>query len=377
VSDAHVPGSPETSPIWAKWISPETLLSQVWNTAAFLQTRVPKTGPGRLIVLGEGPDGFLRILAAASHLRPEKLSPEEQLQDYFALCLACHHATVATYVPTDVDSKIRGLLWRETRDPEVLRPMLSLALQARRWTLDGISTRLVRGLSGHDGEHWSVMAGALGRFLELEDQNAAAEARAAIDEEIAREETIFAQTVAEEGAEIDLLKIAMSIAHNRGDLTQGISFWKKSPATIPVMDDLSRRGRFAHAVRMYEQTGMSAEGHRHYPLRPVKALRRSPETLLPLSPFLDDWGAAVIRLDERHEVMEALLTGCRKIEGQQGYFRALAGMKQADPRAFELGAREMSNSAQRYLREADVRKRIDVPRASFESMMRKRARAAI
>jgi hypothetical protein len=44
------------------------------------------------------------------------------------------------------------------------------------------------------------------------------------------------------------------------------------------------------AIRMYQETGLSAEGHRHYPLRRMKALRRAPATLLPLCPFLDDWG---------------------------------------------------------------------------------------
>jgi hypothetical protein len=37
----------------------------------------------------------------------------------------------------------------------------------------------------------------------------------------------------------------------------------------------------------------------------------------------------------------------------------------------------MPNAAQRLLRDASLRKLIDVPRVSFESMMRKRARAAL
>ena len=59
------------------------------------------------------------ILANWENILRPGLSPEEQLQDYFALCLACHHATVATFVPTDVDTKIRGIVWRESRDPDV------------------------------------------------------------------------------------------------------------------------------------------------------------------------------------------------------------------------------------------------------------------
>ena len=169
----------------------------------------------------------------------------------------------------------------------------------------------------------------------------------------------------------------MSLAHNRGDLTQGMSFWRKTAATESVRRRLSERGRFALAVKIYRESGMSAEGHRHYPLRPVKALRNSPDTLLPLPPFLDDWGAAVAALREGGEVLEALVTGCRKLEGQQGYYRAIAGMRARDAAAFDRAAAAMSNSARRLLRESEMRKRIDVPRASFESMMRKRARSAL
>jgi len=72
--------------------------------------------------------GFLRILANWKNLVAAELTPEEQLQDYFALCLACHHATVATFIPTDVDTKIRGILWQASRDRDVLRGMLRVAL---------------------------------------------------------------------------------------------------------------------------------------------------------------------------------------------------------------------------------------------------------
>jgi hypothetical protein len=362
---------------WAQWIGPETLISQVHNTAPFLESRLPAVEPGRLIELGRSSNGFLRILANWKSLLLANLTAEEQLQDYFALCLACHHATVATFVPTDVDTKIRGLLWRESRDLAVLQPMLRLALDSRAWAEDGISTRLVRDVSGHNGEHWSVIAGSLGRLLELGDTTSAEEALAAIETEIDREQAVFTAVANERDAELDLLRLAMTLAHNRGDLTQGMSFWKHTPATAPVMEHLSARGRFALAVRVYQHTGVSAEGHRHYPLRPVKALRRSPATLLPLSPFLDEWGSGVMQLEESHEVLEALVTGCQKVQGQQGYYRAIAGMHATSCGAFERAAARMANSAQRLLRGAELHKRIAVSRVSFESMMRKRARAAI
>jgi hypothetical protein len=373
LSESLITSPPEA---WAKWISPETLLSQVYNTAPFLRARMPAPELGRLIEMGGTPDGFLRILASWENISRPDLHQQEQIQDYFALCLACHHATVATYVPTDVDTKIRGLAWRETSDTEVLKPMLRLALTARGWTEECISTRSVRGVSGHNGEHWSAIAGGLGRMLELGDTASAEEAQAAIETEIAREQCIFNQTAAEDGGELDLLRLAMTLAHNRGDLTQGMGFWKKTTLTLPLMNHFQTRGRFDQAVRMYQETGLSAEGHRHYPLRPVKALRRSAATLLPLCPFLDDWGAVVAKLEESHEVLAALVIGCQKLKGQQGYYRAIAGMYEASPGAFDRAVARMPNATQRLLRSTEMRKLISIPRVSFESMMRKRARAS-
>ena len=352
-------------------------MSQVRSTAPFLEPRLAASEPGRLIELGLTADGFLRILANWENILRPSLNSGEQLQDYFALCLACHHATVATFVPTDVDTKIRGIAWRESRDPDVLRPMLRLALASRAWIEDGISVRAVRGVSGHNGEHWSAIAGGLGRLLELGDTVSAEEAQAAIEAEIDREQAVFDECGAERDAELDLLRLAMTLAHNRGDLTQGMGFWKHTPAIERVMEHLSERGRFPLAVRVYQHTGLSAEGHRHYPLRAVKALRLSAATLLPLSPFLDAWGGVAAQLEESHEVLAALLAGCQKVEGQQGYYRAIAGMRSAASAGdFDRAAARMPNGAQRLLRGAELRKLIDVPRVSFESMMRKRARTA-
>jgi hypothetical protein len=362
---------------WAQWISPETLISQVQSTAPFLEAQLPQPELSRLIELGGSFDGFRRILASWRNILCPNLTLEEQLQDYFALCMACHHATVATFVPTDVDTKIRGIVWRESRDPDVLRPMLRLALNSRLWTEDGISIRAIRGVSGHHGEQWSAIAGGLGRLLEVGDLASAEEAQAAIETEIDREQAVFDEVAAEPGAELDLLRLSMTLAHNRGDLTQGMGFWKKTPVTAPLMDHLSARGRFAVAVRIYQDTGLSAEGHRHYPLRPVKVLRRSAVTLLPLCPFLDDWGDIVAQLEESHEVLAALVVGCQKVKGQQGYYRAIAGMRAASSSAFERVAARMSNGEQRLLRAGEMRRLIDVPRISFESMMRKRARTAL
>src|SRR5580693_493318 len=199
---------PTARDAWAQWISPETLIAQVRSTAPFLEARLRVTELGRLIEMGNSSDGFLRILANWQNILRASLTPKEQLQDYFALCLACHHATVATFVPTDVDTKIRGIVWHESRDPSVLRPMLRLALGSRAWSEDGISIRAVRGVSGHNGEQWSAIAAGLGHLLELGDTASADLALAAIESEIDREQAVFDAVCAERDAELDVLRLS-------------------------------------------------------------------------------------------------------------------------------------------------------------------------
>jgi hypothetical protein len=363
------------APAWAKWIAPDTLFAQVRNTVPFL--KLPPASPGPLIDLGDSREGFLHIIASWENILRAGTRYEEQLQDYFALCVACHQATVGSFVPTDVDAKIRGVLWRATPDPDVLKPMLRFALNLHKWTEEGISVRAVRGVSGHNGEHWSVIAGALGRLLELGELDAAAEAQAAIEAEIDREQAIFDRTAHERDAELDFLRVAMTLAHNQGDLKQGISFWKQKPETLPTMAYLLERGKFERAVKVYQETGMNAEGHRNYPLRAVRSLRRSPEYLLPLSPFLDEWGAKVATLEDSHEILAALVSGCLKLDNQNGYYRAIAGMRSVSQGNFDRAVARMPNAAQRAVKSGEIPKLSAVSRASFEAMMRKRARTAV
>jgi len=370
------------------------ILEQVWNTAPFLKDRLaPPAPPGaRLIQLGDDPLGFLTILQN-SHLIDLPELRAHQLEDYFALCLSAHHATVATFVPTDVDTKIRGLLWRESRDPAVLGHLLELTLQMARWTLHGISTRVDEvansgPVSGHDGERLGALAGSLGRFLGLHLLPLAEKAETAIDEELNREAVAFRIALHEPGHELLALRLAMSLTHNVGDLDQGISFWDGIPADHPTKLRFHRlahentrpyQGTFAAAAAIYK-TALAAEGHRHYPLRPIRALRQSPDLLLPLGPGLDDWGALIGRHPsltpaDRVEILSALVTGCKKVPNQQGYYRALAGWRDTAQRTFDVAAENASTTVQKLMREATFRQILAVPRISFESTLRKKVAA--
>jgi hypothetical protein len=369
-----------TEPAWSQFIHPETILEQVRNTAPFLPLGAAEPGP--LIGMGETPVGYLRVLGSAQAV--------ESLEDYFALCCSAHQATVATFVPTDVDSKIRGVLWNQTRDPEILGRMAAFTLQMKGWTTEGISTRVTVDpqwgpVSGHNGEWFSVASGGLGRYLQLGAEDPFT---GPITEELEREAQAFGNALRTPGRELETLQLAVSITHNLGDLDQGIGYWEGAAKQSEAKRRFSRLahenktpfgGIFGHIANLYRDC-LSAEGHRHYPLRGVKALRRSPALLLPLGPFLDDWGAVIggsPLLDdaERAEVLDALLRGCKKIDNQLGYFRALAGWQQAHGRSFERAAEGLPGSGKKLLREPELRKKISIPRRSFESSYVKRVEA--
>lgn len=346
-------------------IAADNLLGLVRNTAPFLFDR------------DWGRHEFLDILRGP-------LPEDGDTLGYFALCVAAHHSTVATFVPTDVDAKIRGLLWRETKDRDVLRAMADLALRAMHWDLGFVSRRCVNlglgDVSGHDGERMSIIAGAHGRFLETGDAEYAEKMAVALEQELDRELATFAQAK----DPFTVLKLAASIAHNLGDLNQGISFWRKGELTAASRARFLRlghedAGRFAVPMRLYRSI-LSPEGHRNYPLRSVRGLRQSPELLYPQPPFVEDWGAALattplLAFDERRDVIAALIEGCRKLPGQQGYYRALAGMMQANPSQFERAVDALPGTARKEARSGEFRKLLGVSRASWEASMVKRVRA--
>lgn len=379
-------------------IGPANLLSQVRNTAPFLFD--PAYGfpapraRGRLLDLGNQPYGWLDILRAADELPATATPSAEEREDYFALCLAAHHATVATFVPTDVDGKIRGGLWQAPLPAASRRRMFDLVLHAQTWDLSRISTRTtalsgVGPVSGHNGEILGVMAGALGAFVQAGDADYAQQAADAIDAELRREAHEFHFALHQPGQEIDVLKLAMSLTHNCGDTDQGIAFWPEKPLYAPYR---ARFGQLAHgnaapyggiyqvAARLYKRL-LAAEGHRHYPLRDVRCLRRSPDFLLPLAPFLDAWGARLathpaLGPEDRADVLAALLAGCKKIRGQVGYFRAISGLAHGAG-GLEQFAAYLPAASRHELKEAEIKRQVGISQEAFEAGMRKRARQVL
>jgi hypothetical protein len=287
-------------------------------------------------------------------------------------------------------------LWKDNKEPASHRRMFDFALRAMKWPLENVSRRYtqVAGLgpvSGHNGEQLSVLMGALQAFLKNEDAEYVAKARAAIDEELRREAIEFVTAIETKGLELDALRIVASITHNVGDIDQGLSYWSKHEMYNDVRADYGRLahentkpfgGVFAQAAKVYKRV-MSAEGHRHYPLRSIRGLRQSPDLLLPLGPFLDEWGAIVathpsVNDETRAETLGAIITGSRKIAGQKGYFRAIRGMQDALGQAkIQTLLKKLPNSVRKDYEDAELRKAVAISRESFESSMKKALHAAL
>jgi hypothetical protein len=374
-------------------IGPGQLLALVDQAAPWLKIPLTPAPWVPLAAQAASPDGWLKILRAAPGMMGREPTTVEDRDDYLALCLACHGATVATYVPTDVDAKIRGVLWARG-DQSVVRRRWSLVQAAMRWDVQAVSRRVVTTahgpVSGHDGEWLSVQAGALGAALRTGDAGLADEIGASIAAELDREVAAFRAALSDYRQDgWDLIRLAWILTHNVGDLDQGISFWpEQAEAYVPWRARFQRLGHenaaawgnaFLKAKAIYQV--VAAEGHRHYPLRQVRCLRKAEELLLPLGPCFEAWGATVaqskaLSLDEKAEVLAGLLSGIAKVPGQIGYQRAVHGLAEATSGGIDALARRLPKGAQAGLKEAGLRQHLGLAPGSFLSSLAKRAREA-
>lgn len=396
--------APQSKGAFGGFIGPANLADLVRTSAPWLfdgshprASELPAASGARLSDDAAQPLGWWTLLLRALDVPATPAPTSAEITEYFALCLACHVASVATYVPTDVDAKIRRALWLDQRDAGELERMFELALALERWDPSPVSARIVDvaglgPLSGHDGERLSVLCGAWIGAWNVAHATRCDELESAIDAELAREARAFETLVARRGGELDLLRAAAILTHNAGDVMQSLG--SKHAACVPPerrarFTDLARErferygGAFGRAATLYREL-LAQEGHRNYPLREVKALRKHPDLLLPIAPFLDAWGESLARWPgfshaERASVVAGLVDGCRRVEGQEAYYRALVGFERAYPNGLE--ARELvehwGSSVKHELKSTPMRKKLAIARVSFEGSYAKRARALL
>jgi hypothetical protein len=354
-------------------IAPGNLLEQVRNTAPFLFDAEPFPA--------EGPRSYLRRLQDAD-ARPLNAS------SYYLLCLSAHWATAGTFVPTDVDNAIRWRLWRDA-SPNQVAAFAGHVLDAASWEYEPVTGRKVRApdgalLSTHEGTWFSVAVGAYAASRE-KDPALARRVLDAMVREAERERAIFS-AVAASGDGVATLKASALIAHNFGDLDRVADQWE-----LPDDDELKRALYDAAkpGSRLYggllgwagelNQKFLSADNHRHYPLRVPRALRRSADLLIGVGPFFDDWGRRValhpaLSREDVAEVARALLDGWTRLHGPVGYARALSGILEAFPGGRSALGKLLPGADRRQLESGPIKAAMDLPQARFEAQWANRVR---
>ncbi len=313
---------------------------------------------------------------------------------YLRALLAAHFATVATFVPTDVDTRIRHHAWAAVEDPAMLAAMVDVvdeiaALDARWVTernvdeVEGGATK--RTLCGHDGEWFSVRAGALGRALSLGAKDVAEKLTAAIDDDLARHARMFEEAWKGNAPARRVLSLSTILAHNLGDLSRVVEAWPNRPELAGHRAKYARLGHVDAPVpvRSFVVAGalnkavMALENHRFLALRKPRALRSSRALLLPLGPWFDAWGEVVARSLEQGDVAEivtALLETHLSSPEQQGVLRALAGIHRATRGGIELFVPDLPARIRKEATRGKVREALDVTPAHFEAKVDRRYR---
>jgi hypothetical protein len=320
--------------------------------------------------------GWSTVLAQGRRLKAERHPGPGPRADYFAVCLAAHHATVGGYSPTDVDITIRADRWADP-DERVLDAQEGTLRAALGWSVDGINPRRIdhdgRPVTGHDGEYLGALAGCVGGWLRRGRAERAEAVAALIDAELAREAAAV-EAARRDPDPVRALVAAAIVTHNVGDLDQGISHWPAAlgaPYRLRWHDTAHATdrhgGAFARASALYAAT-LAPEGHRNYPLRQVKALRRDPSLWLPMGPFLDGWGRMIATTPhlgdaDRGDVLAALIHGVATIPGQTGYQRAICGLAAAG--RLDRLARGLTANQQAGLRHPSIQAALKEDEARF------------
>jgi hypothetical protein len=320
--------------------------------------------------------------------------------EYLRLLLSAHYLTVGTFCPTDVDARIRHHVWQEIEGADQLARALdevdAIAALDPRFVSARVLTEGEAGggrdqtLSGHDGEWFSVRAGALGRALSLGEAGRAAAERleAQIEAELTREAAMFESRV-RAGEVVGALSAATILAHNVGDLSRVVEAWPRRPeveatrkryARLGHEPDRTRYGGSFYVAGAVNKAVMAIENHRFLALRAPRALRRSRDLLLPIGPFFYEWGMTVARSfdeEERATVLAALLeTHVSRVE-QSGVLRAIAGMAEANVGPWSRLVSDLPARLRKVATVGPVQAAIGTPERAFLARLDNRYRAAL
>jgi hypothetical protein len=358
-------------------ISPNILLKNVENTAPFIfQGEIDTSGPNRAYLAKLV--FYKKNLKALAHI---------DLTEYFNLCLAAHWATAGTFVPTDVDNQIREGLWRHETVGAHIQKMAKLTIESWQWNYEQVTNRKsynsARGqvMSTHEGTWLSVAIGAYNALVKNKLPKLAQDIADVILAEIDKEEKLLLE-LREKRDHINFLRSTALMAHNFGDLDRVMDQWQMSPddAFYKRIYKLGHNLNASYSpILVYagqvNKAFLANENHRHMSMRQPRGIRKSHKFLIPVGPFMDDWGkilgeSTLLSPIEKIEIIAAFHDGHTRQDLALGYVRAFKGLINALPQGLESLERDLPFDFYQTLKKSKFATLAEQSRDEFEDMFK-------
>lgn len=355
-------------------IAPNILLKHVENTAPFLfQGEINSEAKN------------CEYLAKLRHYKKNlKLLKNIDLAEYFHICLSAHWATAGTFVPTDVDNQIRKTLWSHETIQKYIEKMAKTTMDSWKWDYTQVTNRKCYNkknnevMSTHEGTWLSVAIGAYCALVKHNKAQLSQEMAELILAEIKKEETLLIQ-LREDRDHINFLRAAPLMAHNFGDLDRVMIQWEmdEEDSFFKKIHKLGHRLNPDYdPILVYtgkvNKEFSSKENHRHMSMRQPKCLRKSYKFLIPVGPFMDDWGSELgsskkLSMPEKGEIVAALFEGYLRQDQAFGYIRAFRALMNELEDGFQSLEQDLSFDLIADIKKSLFSKLSEISREEFEA----------
>ncbi|HXH73468.1 MAG TPA: hypothetical protein VNJ08_00785 [Bacteriovoracaceae bacterium] len=360
-------------------IAPNLLLKDVENTAPFIFK-------GEIDLSGNQRAYLSKMVFYKKNLN---LLKHINLTDYFYLCMGAHWSTAGTFVPTNVDNQIREGLWKHGEIGAHIEKMARITIDSWSWDYSQVTNRKAYNpkngqvMSTHEGTWLSVAIGAYCALVKNKRLSLAQEVADVILAEIEKEEKLLLE-LREIRDHINFLRSTALMAHNFGDLDRVIDQWGM-PLDDPFRLRIYKLGHqlnekyspilvFAGQVNKHF---LSVENHRHMSMRQARCLRRSSKYLIPVGPFMDEWGDTLgttpgLTLAEKGEIVAALYEGYKRQDQAYGYARAFGAMIRALPQGLDTLVADIPFDLMLELKKSKFNEIASMEKEEFQLLFRKR-----
>lgn len=359
-------------------IAPNLLLKDIEVTAPFLFK-------GEINTEGKNRAYLAKLVFYKKNLNALKYL---NLTEYFYVCMAAHWTTAGTFVPTNVDNQIREGLWKHKEIQAHIERMARITIDSWLWDYEQVTNRKSYNpengqvMSTHEGTWLSVAIGAYCALVKHKKDELAKEMADVILAEIDKEEKLLIE-LREKRDHVNFLRSTALMAHNFGDLDRVIDQWE-----MPEDDAFRKRiYKLGHQLNenyspilvyagQVNKKFLSVENHRHMSMRQAKCLRRSYKFLIPVGPFMDQWGEAlgtsqILTLAEKGEIVGCFYEGYKRQDKAFGYARAYRGLINSLPRGLDTLEADLPFDVVAEIRKSNFAKIADQTQEEFEAEFKK------